>query len=115
MKPLNTAAIRRAEKNLLKSIDAALMESASGVKKLSAADLKSLSDVLTRCKPPMSYVQQVLINQYAFLQEWQAGNDERADIERFLHDFQQQAAAELQQQAGTLLQGVELSQAGDPK
>lgn len=115
MKPLNTAAIRRAEKNLLKSIDTALMESASGVRRLSAAELKSLSDILNSSRPPIFFVQSVIVNQYAFLQEWQATTAERQAVADFLQAFQRQAADDLQGRAGTLKDGIELAQEGDLK
>lgn len=106
--------LKRCEKNLLKAVDLLLVEAASGVRRFTSAELRNCQDVLNANRPPIFYIQHVLVNQYAFLQEWHATTAERQAVADFLQAFQRMAADDLQGKAGTLKESIEL-QAGDPK
>ena len=106
---------KRSEKNLLKAVDFLLIEAASGVRKVTANELKMCHEILNSSRPPIFYIQHVLVNQYAFLQEWHATTAERQAVADFLQAFQRQAADDLQGRAGTLKDGIELAQEGDLK
>ena len=99
---------KRIEKNLLKTVDFALCESASGVRRLSPSEIKSLSEVVNASRPPVFHVLNTLINQYAFLSEFDAPPNERAAIERFLTAFREQAAADLMSKSVTLQDGLRM-------
>ena len=105
---MKTAILRRCEKNLAKTIDNLLTESAAGVRRLTPAELKNLSDVLRAEQPPLFFIQTVLVNQFSFLTLFPAEPAERAAVERFLTAFQQQAAADLLARHDTLTDGITL-------
>lgn len=100
---------KRIEKNLLKTVDFALCEAASGVRRLTPSEIRALSDVVNSNRPPVFHVLNVIVNQYAFLAEFDAPPNERAAIERFLTAFREQAAADLTKKSGTLKEGIELT------
>lgn len=99
---------KRIERNLLKVVDFTLLEAASGVKKLSPAEIRALSDVITANRPPVYHIENLLINQFAFLATCDADKQERAAIERFLTAFRQQAAADLMSKSVTLQDGLKM-------
>ena len=100
--------LKRIEKNLLKVIDFTLTEAASGVKRLTPAEIRALSDVISANRPPTFYVLNVLVNAYAFLSTFDADETERAAISRFLTAFREQAAADLMGKNATLQAGLSL-------
>ena len=100
--------LKRIEKNLLKVIDFTLTEAASGVKRLTPAEIRALSDVISANRPPSYYVLTVLVNAYEFLFTFPADDTERAAIERFLTAFREQAAAELMAKHTTLQDGLKM-------
>ena len=100
--------LKRIEKNLLKVIDFTLTEAASGVKRLTPAEIRALSDVISANRPPVYHIQNVLINQFGFLAEFDADESERAAISRFLTAFREQAAADLMGKNATLQAGLSL-------
>ena len=100
--------LKRCERNLAKTVDAMLTESAVGVRRLTPAELKALSDVLRAEQPPLFFIQTLLINQYGFLAAFAADNAERAAVERFLTAFREQAAADFAGKASTLKDSLEL-------
>ena len=100
--------LKRIERNLLKVIDFTLTEAASGVKRLSPAEIRALSDVISANRPPVYHIENLLINQFAFLATCDADESERAAIERFLTAFREQAAADLMSKSVTLQDGLKM-------
>lgn len=100
---------KRIERNLLKVVDFTLTEAAAGVKRLTPAEIRSLSDVIASNRPPAFYVLTVLANQFSFLAaDFPAEPSERETVERFLTAFQRQAAADFAGKTSTLKESLEL-------
>lgn len=103
--------LKRCRKNLLRAVDTALLESDKGLRRLSIAELKSLSDIMARERPSVVIIQTVLVNQLGFLERGFEGTQaERETVSRFLRDFQADAAESALDKESSIEDGLRLQE-----
>ena len=102
---------KRLQTNLMKTVDAALLESATGNRKLSVAEMKALHDIIRAERPSVFIIQNVVINQLAYLRDgFEGTQDEQKLITEFLHDFQAQAALDRLSRESDVKDGIALQE-----
>ena len=83
---------RRLRTHITQAIGGVLAEHSAGVRRLSVSEIVALSHILDAEKPTVFAIQNVLVNQLAYLATYGAPHDVRADIAEFLQAFQTEAA-----------------------
>lgn len=83
---------RRLRTHITQAIGGVLAEHSAGLRRLSVAEIVALNNILTAEKPTVFAIQNVLVNELAYLATYGAPNDVRAAITEFLRDFQRDAA-----------------------
>ena len=83
---------RRLRTHITQAIGGVLAEHSAGVRRLSVAEIVALSHILDAEKPTVFAIQNVLVNELAYLATYGAPHDVRAAIAEFLQTFQAEAA-----------------------
>ena len=89
---MRNATYRRLKAHITRAIGGIFAEHAAGVRRLTVAEIVALSNILNAEKPTVYAIQNVLVNELAYLATYDAPHDVRAAITAFLHAFQAEAA-----------------------
>ena len=89
---MKNATYKRLKANITQAIGGVLAEHSAGLRRLSVSEIVALSNFLNTEKPTVFAIQNVLVNQLAYLATYGAPHDVRADIAEFLQAFQRDAA-----------------------
>ena len=89
---MKNATYRRLKANITQAIGGIFAEHSAGVRRLSVSEIVALNNILTAEKPTVFAIQNVLVNELAYLATYGAPHDVRAAITEFLRDFQRDAA-----------------------
>ena len=99
---------RRLRTHITQAIGGALAEHAAGLRRLTVAEIVALSNILNAEKPTVFAIQNVLVNELAYLATYGAPHDVRAAITEFLRDFQRDAANDALATERTVKDGLTL-------
>ena len=105
---MKNATYRRLKANITQAIGGIFAEHAAGVRRLSVAEIVALSQILDSEKPTVYAIQNVLVNEFAFLATYGAPHDVRAAITEFLQAFQAEAANDALSMEKTVKDGLTL-------
>ena len=89
---MKNATYKRLKAHITQAIGGVFAEHAAGVRRLSVAEIVALSNILNAEKPTVFAIQNVLVNELAYLATYDAPHDVRAAITEFLQAFQAGAA-----------------------
>ena len=99
---------KRLKTNITQAIGGVFAEHAAGVRRLSVAEIVALSNILNAEKPTVFAIQNVLVNELAFLATYGAPHETRAAITEFLQKFQTEAANDALATERTVKDGMTL-------
>ena len=105
---MKNATYRRLKSNITQAIGGIFAEHAAGVRRLSVAEIVALSQILEAEKPTVFAIQNVLVNELAYLATYGAPHDVRAAITEFLQAFQAEAANDALSMEKTVKDGLTL-------
>ena len=105
---MKNATYRRLKSNITQAIGGIFAEHAAGVRRLSVAEIVALSQILDSEKPTVYAIQNVLVNELAYLATYGAPHDVRAAITEFLQAFQAEAANDALATERTVKDGLTL-------
>ena len=105
---MKNATYRRLKSNITQAIGGIFAEHAAGVRRLSVAEIVALSQILEAEKPTVFAIQNVLVNELAYLATYGAPHDVRAAITEFLQAFQAEAANDALATERTVKDGLTL-------
>ena len=105
---MKNATYRRLKANITQAIGGIFAEHAAGVRRLSVAEIVALSQILEAEKPTVYAIQNVLVNELAYLATYGAPHDVRAAITEFLQAFQTEAANDALATERTVKDGLTL-------
>ena len=105
---MKNATYRRLKSNITQAIGGIFAEHAAGVRRLSVAEIVALSQILDSEKPTVYAIQNVLVNELAYLATYGAPHDVRAAITEFLQAFQAEAANDALSMEKTVKDGLTL-------
>ena len=89
---MKNATYKRLKANITQAIGGVLAEHSAGLRRLSVAEIVAMSNILNAEKPTVFAIQNVLVNELAYLATYGAPHDVRAAIAEFLQAFQAEAA-----------------------
>ena len=89
---MKNATYKRLKANITQAIGGIFAEHSAGVRRLSVSEIVALSHILDAEKPTVFAIQNVLVNQLAYLATYDAPHDVRAAITEFLQAFQAESA-----------------------
>ena len=99
---------RRLRTHITQAIGGVLAEHSAGVRRLSVSEIVALSNILNAEKPTVFAIQNVLVNELAYLATYGAPHDVRAAITEFLQAFQAEAANDALATEKTIKDGLTL-------
>lgn len=105
---MKNATYKRLKANITQAIGGIFAEHAAGVRRLSVSEIVALSHVLDAEKPTVYAIQNVLVNQLAYLATYDAPHDVRAAITEFLQAYQSEAANDALATEKTVKDGLTL-------
>ena len=105
---MRNATYKRLRANITRAIGGIFAEHAAGVRRLSVAEIVALSHILNAEKPTVFAIQNVLVNELAYLATYDAPHDVRAAITEFLQAFQADAANDALATEKTVKDGMTL-------
>ena len=105
---MKNATYRRLKANITQAIGGIFAEHSAGVRRLSVSEIVALNNILTAEKPTVFAIQNVLVNELAYLATYGAPHDVRAAITEFLRDFQRDAANDALSHEKTVKDGLTL-------
>ena len=105
---MKNATYRRLKANITQAIGGIFAEHSAGVRRLSVSEIVALNNILTAEKPTVFAIQNVLVNELAYLATYGAPHDVRAAITEFLRDFQRDAANDALATEKTVKDGLTL-------
>ena len=105
---MKNATYRRLKAHITQAIGGVLAEHSAGVRRLSVSEIVALSNILDAEKPTVFAIQNVLVNELAYLATYGAPHDVRAAITEFLQAFQTEAANDALATEKTVKDGLTL-------
>ena len=105
---MKNATYKRLKANITQAIGGVFAEHAAGVRRLTVAEIVALSHILDSEKPTVYAIQNVLVNELAYLATYGAPHETRAAITEFLQAFQAEAANDALATERTVKDGMTL-------
>ena len=105
---MRTSTYKRLKANITQAIGGIFAEHAAGVRRLTVAEIVALSHILDAEKPTVFAIQNVLVNELAYLATYGAPHETRAAITEFLQAFQAEAANDALSMEKTVKDGLTL-------
>ena len=99
---------RRLRTHITQAIGGVLAEHAAGLRRLSVSEIVALSNIIDAEKPTVFAIQNVLVNELAYLTTYNAPHETRAAITEFLQKFQTEAANDALATEKTVKDGLTL-------
>ena len=105
---MRNSTYKRLKANITQAIGGVFAEHAAGVRRLSVAEIVALRNILDAEKPTVFAIQNVLVNELAYLATYGAPHETRAAITEFLQAFQTEAANDALATERTVKDGMTL-------